>query len=93
LADTDPWVTNVRGRGLCAGLDIVAATGEHFAPELRTRQRIQAEARRRGLMTRGFDGDMFGFAPPLVITEGEIDEIVDIFAASLATVRSGDDQR
>lgn len=93
LADADPWVTNVRGRGLCAGLDIVAdvATGEHFAPELGIRLRVQAEARRRGLMTRGFDGDMFGFAPPLVISEGEIDEMVDIFAASLATVRRGDD--
>jgi L-2,4-diaminobutyrate transaminase len=53
---------------------------------------VQAEARRRGLMTRGFDGDMFGFAPPLVITECEIDEMVDIFAASLSTVRRGDDR-
>jgi adenosylmethionine-8-amino-7-oxononanoate aminotransferase len=43
-------------------------------------------------MTRVFEGDMFGFAPPLIITADEVDEIVDVFAASVAAVRTNTDQ-
>ncbi|NNC79889.1 MAG: aspartate aminotransferase family protein, partial [Acidimicrobiales bacterium] len=47
----------------------------------------------RGLMTRLFDGDMFGFAPPLIITEDEVDEMVDIFGGAVEAVRTGKDEQ
>ena len=34
---------------------------------------------------------MFGFAPPLIITEAEIDEMVSIFGDSVAAVRGNKD--
>jgi len=43
-------------------------------------------------MTRLFDGDMFGFAPPLIITEDQVDEMVSIFGDTVAAIRRGDDQ-
>jgi len=94
LSESDPWVAHPRGRGLAAGVDI--RTGGDapvmLDPSLDAMGRIRREAHRRGLMTRMFDGDMFGFAPPLIITEDEIDEMVDIFAASVAAVRNNEDQ-
>ena len=74
LAEFDPWVTHVRGRGLAAGVDLLGDkdAGTPLDPSLDAMLRIRREAHRRGLMTRMFDGDMFGFAPPLIITEDEI---------------------
>lgn len=94
VADREPWVTHVRGRGLAAGVDLVAdkSTGALLDPSVEAMGRIRREAHRRGLMTRMFDGDMFGFAPPLVITEDEIDEMIDIFAKSVAAVRANQDE-
>ncbi len=94
LADREPWITHVRGRGLAAGVDLLdGTTGEPVDPTLDAMGRIRREAHRRGLMTRMFDGDMFGFAPPLIICDDEIDEIVDIFGGSVAAVRSDEDRR
>jgi adenosylmethionine-8-amino-7-oxononanoate aminotransferase len=94
LADQDPWITHVRGRGLAAGVDVVdGPTGERHDPSVDAMGRIRREAHRRGLMTRMFDGDMFGFAPPLVISDDELDEMIDIFGASVAAVRNDEDRR
>ncbi len=94
LADEDPWITHVRGRGLAAGVDVLdAATGERIDPSVDAMARIRREAHRRGLMTRMFDGGMFGFAPPLIISDDELDEMIDIFGASVAAVRDGEDRR
>jgi adenosylmethionine-8-amino-7-oxononanoate aminotransferase len=94
LAGREPWITNVRGRGLAAGVDILdTRTGQRLDPSLDAMARIRREAHRRGLMTRMFDGDMFGFAPPLIISEDELDEMVDIFGASVTAVRNDEDRR
>lgn len=93
LAENEPWVGSQRGRGLAAGVDLFdTATGERLPVELDVATRVRREAHRRGLMTRVFEGDMFGFAPPLIITADEVDEIVDVFAASVAAVRTNTDQ-
>jgi adenosylmethionine-8-amino-7-oxononanoate aminotransferase len=94
LADQDPWITHVRGRGLAAGVDVVdGPTGQRLDASVDAAARIRREAHRRGLMTRVFDGDMFGFAPPLIISDDELDEMVDIFGASVAAVRNDEDRR
>jgi putrescine---pyruvate transaminase len=76
------------GKGLLAAVEFVEdrATKRNLAGERRVAPRIQAEMMKRGLVTRTLRaggahpalGDAVLFAPPLVITEKEIDQLVSI---------------
>ncbi|MBU9763646.1 ornithine--oxo-acid transaminase [Mycobacterium sp. TNTM28] len=72
-------VRAVRGLGLWAGVDIDPAlgTGRQFGLAL-------AE---RGVLVKDTHGSTLRFAPPLVVTAGELDWAVDQFADALAEVR------
>lgn len=72
-------VGEVRGVGLLGAVEFVAdrQTKQRFDPQLKVGPRIAKAARERGLIARAMPhGDILGFAPPLVVTESEIDEIV-----------------
>ncbi|WP_227370271.1 aspartate aminotransferase family protein [Halomonas sp. M20] len=74
-----PLVGNVRGVGLLAALEFSPnkAAREHFAPALKVGPRVSAAAMDENLIARAMPhGDILGFAPPLVVTRGEVDEIV-----------------
>ncbi|MDA9537155.1 hypothetical protein ACM41_13230 [Bradyrhizobium sp. CCBAU 21362] len=74
-------VGEVRGVGLLGAIEFVAdrQTKRRFDPKLKVGARISKAARDRGLIVRAMPhGDILGFAPPLVVTESEIDEIVDL---------------
>lgn len=74
-------VGEVRGVGLLGAVEFVAdrQTKRRFDPELKVGARISKAARERGLIARAMPhGDILGFAPPLVVSESEIDEIVDL---------------
>jgi len=74
-------VGEVRGVGLLGAIEFVAdrQTKQRFNPELKVGARISKAARDRGLIARAMPhGDILGFAPPLVVSEAEIDEIVDL---------------
>lgn len=74
-------VGEVRGVGLLAAVEFVAdrQTKRRFDPELKVGARISKAARDRGLIARAMPhGDILGFAPPLVVSEYEIDEIVEL---------------
>ncbi len=76
-----PIVGEVRGVGMLAGIEFVAdrAKKTRFEPGLKVGARISKAARDRGLIARAMPhGDILGFAPPLVTTRAEVDEIVDI---------------
>lgn len=87
-----PHVGDVRGRGLLAGVEFVADpdTRAPFPRGERFTERFQAAAERAGLMVwpntgqaDGVNGDLVVLAPPFIITEAEIDEIVTRFAQAL----------
>ncbi|MBK3662783.1 aminotransferase class III-fold pyridoxal phosphate-dependent enzyme [Bradyrhizobium diazoefficiens] len=74
-------VGEVRGVGLLGAIEYVAdrQTKKRFDQELKVGARISKAARDRGLIARAMPhGDILGFAPPLVVSEAEIDEIVEI---------------
>lgn len=76
-----PIVGEVRGVGMLAAIEFVAdpKTKRRFDPALKVGARISAAAREAGLIARAMPhGDILGFAPPLVMTTGEVDEMVDI---------------
>jgi len=80
FADVD-IVGEVRGVGLLGAVEFVAdrKTKRRFDAQLKVGPRISKAARDRGLIARAMPhGDILGFAPPLVISKSEIDEIVDL---------------
>ena len=80
-------VGDIRGKGLMIGIELMKdrSTKEILPAADRTGRQVLKAAAKRGLITRAL-GDTLVFAPPLVITRGEVDEIVDRFAASVEDV-------
>lgn len=80
-----PFIGDIRGRGLFRGLELVADRGtkEPFDPGLKVNGRIKAKAMDRGLIcypgggtVDGKRGDHVLLAPPFIVTESHIGEIV-----------------
>jgi L-2,4-diaminobutyrate transaminase len=83
--DQLPITGEVRGIGLMLAVEFVAnpATKQRLDPALKVANRISALAREKGLITRAMpQSDAIGFAPPLVLTRAEADQIVEIAALS-----------
>jgi L-2,4-diaminobutyrate transaminase len=76
-----PIVGEIRGVGMLAAIEFVADREKkvRFDAGLKVGARISKAARDRGLIARAMPhGDILGFAPPLVTTRAEVDEIIDI---------------
>ena len=91
-----PGIGDVRGRGLLAGIEFVAdaRTKAPFPRALRFAERFARAAQEEGLIVwpnvghaDGTTGDLAMLAPPFIITESEIDEIVLKFTHALERVR------
>jgi 4-aminobutyrate--pyruvate transaminase len=84
-----PLVGEVRGVGLMNGIELVAdkATRAPFDAARRVGATVERHARANGLITR-FVGDRIVFAPPLIITEAEIDEAAARIARALDAARA-----
>ncbi len=83
-----PHVGNVRGKGMMAGVELVAdtATKAPFPASANVGARVQKEMTARGLFTRVV-GDTICLAPPLITSYEQIDQIVSIIADAIeATV-------
>lgn len=87
--EQNPIVGEVRGVGMLAAIEFVSDRGTRasFDPDLKVGARISQAARNRNLIARAMPhGDILGFAPPLVMTEAEIDEMVAIARAAVDEV-------
>jgi adenosylmethionine-8-amino-7-oxononanoate aminotransferase len=81
-----PHVGDIRGRGLFMALELVADRGskQPFDPALRLHASVKARAMAEGLMVYPMGGTIDGrlgdhvlLAPPFIVTEAELDAIVD----------------
>jgi hypothetical protein len=97
LAD-EPHAGDVRGLGLMAGVELVAdpVTRVPFARELRVTERVVAALTARGVLVYsstgcadGTNGDLVLLGPPFVVSDAEIDEIVEAVAAAVREVTAG----
>jgi len=89
-----PCVGSVNGLGLMLGIEIVAdkATKKPFDPKLDVMQKLQDQALEKGLFLRmadirGTPSDRIVFAPPLVITNQEVDKALDILYPIVAGLK------
>src|SRR3546814_5232227 len=82
----NPYVGDIRGRGLFLGIEMVADRGtkEPFDPARRLNAAIKREALSRGLMVYPMGGTIDGrrgdhvlVAPPFIIDQSHIGEIVE----------------
>jgi 4-aminobutyrate---pyruvate transaminase len=79
-----PLVGETRGIGLLGAIELVAnkETKAPFAKPGSVGPRLQDLAQEEGLVIRGI-GEVMAFCPPLIITEGEIDEMFKRFDRAL----------
>lgn len=91
LMDRYPFIGDVRGKGLLLAFELVAdrETMEPLPAEMNAYSVLVEEAYERGLIiysrrTRGGEvGDHFMVCPPLIITDEQIDEIIELLVESL----------
>jgi adenosylmethionine-8-amino-7-oxononanoate aminotransferase len=81
-----PFVGDVRGRGLFAGVELVSdrSSKEPFDPKRKLHVRVKKEAMARGLMVYptggtidGVKGDHVLLAPPFIVNAQQVDTIVE----------------
>lgn len=91
LMDRYPFIGDVRGKGLLLAFELVVDrdTMQPLPAELNAHIKLVDEAYQRGLIiysrrTRGGTiGDHFMVCPPLIVTDAELDEIVQLLTESL----------
>ena len=72
-------VGEVRGIGLLAAIELVADKAGHknFDPQQKIGARLTKLVEANGVIGRTLSNDVLAFSPPLIITEAEIDEMLD----------------
>ena len=76
-----PLVGEARGEGLLGALEFVAdkISKERFDASLRIGPRVAAACLEHGLIARAMPhGDILGFAPPLIVSPADIDQIIEL---------------
>jgi adenosylmethionine-8-amino-7-oxononanoate aminotransferase len=90
-----PQVGDIRGRGLFWGIELVADRGSKrpFDPKLRVHARLKKEALKAGLMCYpmggtldGVQGDHVLLAPPFILEEAHLEELVARLSHALDAV-------
>lgn len=84
-----PLVGEIRGTGLVAAVELVASKDPMtaFEPSQRVGPRVAAAALERGVITRALPAaDTLSFSPPFVVTDSELDAMVDGVRAAVDAV-------
>ena len=93
--DSNPYVGDIRGRGLFWGVELVhdKASKVPFDAALKLNAQIKAQAMQNGVLCYpmggtidGKNGDHILLAPPFIISEAEIDKVVERLGDAVETV-------
>jgi putrescine---pyruvate transaminase len=81
-------VGDVRALGLLGGIELVRdrQSKESFEPALGAARRVWLAALEEGVIVRALPGDVISLCPPFVITEKQIDRVVDVLSGAIAKV-------
>jgi 4-aminobutyrate--pyruvate transaminase len=80
-----PLVGEARGIGLIGAIEIVRdkQTKQSFEPKAGVAAFLVRRAQQHGVILRNMPGDIVAFCPPLIVSEGEIDEMFAGFTKAL----------
>lgn len=81
-----PCVGNVRGQGLMAAIEFVK-DGESKTPDVPLAEKVQALCLEQGLLSR-VKGQSYLLAPPLCITEDELDHLLQVVREAIAAAQN-----
>jgi L-2,4-diaminobutyrate transaminase len=82
-------VGDIRGEGLLCAIEFVSdkASRTYLDPASKTGPQVAAALLKEGVIGRAMpQGDILGFAPPLCISEAEIDKVVDATVKAIKSV-------
>lgn len=84
-----PLVGEVRGVGLIGAVELVAdkTTGARFDPPGKVGTYVFERGQAHGVITRAIQ-DTIAFCPPMIITEAQVDEVVERFGRALADAQA-----
>ena len=79
-----PLVGEVRGLGLMAGIELVEdkESKRPFDPSVAVARRLHELVMEEGLICRSMF-ESVGFSPPLILSRGDVDSIIDMFSKGL----------
>ena len=82
MQEKHPGIGDVRGLGLMVAAEFTAAQGE---PDTNTAKAVRVKCLERGLMllTCGPYGNVVRWIPPLIVTQEQLDEALEIFEEAL----------
>ena len=86
VAEETPWILELRGKGLMLGIETAEPiTAE---PDAGRAGRLLEECKKRGLLVGkgGLYGNVLRIAPPMTVTEQEIDTAARIIAESVSVI-------
>jgi 4-aminobutyrate--pyruvate transaminase len=85
-----PLIGDVRGLGLIGAVELAAdpAARKPFDPKRGVGAYLVRRAQEHGLILRAMAGDIVAFSPPLIITEAQIDELLEKFDRALADTQA-----
>jgi 4-aminobutyrate--pyruvate transaminase len=80
-----PLIGEARGIGLIGAVELIRdkATKHSFDPKAGVAAYLVRRAQHHGAILRNMPGDIVAFSPPLIISEGEIDELMGCFSKAL----------
>jgi 4-aminobutyrate aminotransferase len=86
VAEETPWILELRGKGLMLAIETVEPDSD--TPDVARAGQLLEECRKRGLLIGkgGLYGNVLRIAPPLTVTEEEIDTASEIIADSVSAI-------
>lgn len=86
VCEETPWILELRGRGLMLGIETVAPGGRE--PDGVRAAMLLEECKNRGLLIGkgGLYGNVLRIAPPMTVTESEIETATRIIIASVSAI-------
>ena len=88
--DRFDFIGNTRSIGMIGAMEFSAnpATKQKFDPQHKIAAKLVAKIQEKGVILRALPGDIIGFCPPLIMTQGELHDMFDRIEAAVGAFAS-----
>lgn len=90
LALENPWIGDLRGKGLMLGAELVQERATKAPPnDPEAARKVEALCREEGVLLRALGGSVMAISPPLVIERELVDRLVEVLDRAVRQVFAG----